>query len=462
MSSSLPLLPLAKLYALFAGIEILSLLTFNQTVWHNAVTIILSLIIFGLTIKKPIFGLWILISELILGGKGYLFKLNFDETIISFRMIIFIIVFSVWLSKFIIKKNYLRSIKEIFGTWFYPYLALLAAIGLGFFLGFKNNHAWDSIFFDGNGYFYFLLAPLFLIVLKEAEEKKTARWLWLALALWLAVKTIILFIVFHYLGREGGDYLYRFVRQTGVGEITWLSATRVFLQSQIFIVAAWLAILVDKEKTKPIGTFSVLTLLGAAILISLSRSFWAGLGLSIGGYFLYLFYKKSWIELKQKVFLTFGSITAAALLIFLLSGASLSPRVRITEDAGASSRRAQWPILLAAIKNNPLGYGFGKNLTYKTSDPRLLKENPSGLYTTYSFELGWLDIVLKLGFFGLAAYLWIFWTMLKNMRGQPELYLPIVALFVIHFLTPYLGHPLGIGLLLLISGLAKTKNPEDK
>ena len=51
-----------------------------------------------------------------------------------------------------------------------------------------------------------------------------------------------------------------------------------------------------------------------------------------------------------------------------------------------------------------MGRGFGATVTYQTRDPRILADNGSGEYTTYAFEWGWLDIWLKLGIFGLAAY----------------------------------------------------------
>jgi len=52
-----------------------------------------------------------------------------------------------------------------------------------------------------------------------------------------------------------------------------------------------------------------------------------------------------------------------------------------------------------------LAYGFGKELTYQSNDPRVLQNHPDGLYTTYAFEWGYLDIALKIGVVGLLVYL---------------------------------------------------------
>lgn len=451
---------MAKLFGLFLLIELTSLAVINQSLLSGLISIGLILLVLWLTLKDISFGFFALLIELILGGQGYLFKLTCGETLLSIRMLLFIIVFGVWTAKFILKGNYYGELKRIFGRLIYPYLGLLTVIALGFILGFKNHYGWGRILLDGNGYLYLLLAPVFLESLASDENKKTARFIFLGAALWLAAKTIILFIIFNYFGREGAYYLYRWVRNSGVGEITWLETARVFLQSQIFIVAAWLYIIATKNQNKKWLTLAVLTLLGTAILISLSRSFWAGLGLTAIGYLGCLALKKSWPQFKKIIMFALVSGGGAALLVFLLSNGWLGEPNRLKEDAGTDSRRAQLPVLLSAIKQNPLGYGYGKTLTYKTADPRVLAENPTGLYTTYSFELGWLDLILKLGLLGAMAYLWLFGTIFKNLRGQPELYLPLIALLIIHFFTPYLGHPLGIGLLLLISGLGQTKTTD--
>ncbi len=68
-----------------------------------------------------------------------------------------------------------------------------------------------------------------------------------------------------------------------------------------------------------------------------------------------------------------------------------------------------------------------------------------------------MDIWLKMGVFGLLAYFYLFYKILKlgwnNNQNKIILggILGMVSLFVVHFFTPYLNHPLGIGYVLLIS-----------
>jgi O-antigen ligase len=150
---------------------------------------------------------------------------------------------------------------------------------------------------------------------------------------------------------------------------------------------------------------------------------------------------------------------------------------KFTGEAGASSRWALWPELIKEIKAAPIfGQGFGATVTYISSDPRVLSESPTGEYTTFAFEWGWLDIWLKIGLFGLAAYLAlmskIIYAGLKAIGRLdfliapntaallvPALIFGLAALSAVNFFSPYFNHPLGIGFL-IITALAVEKLPE--
>ncbi len=105
-----------------------------------------------------------------------------------------------------------------------------------------------------------------------------------------------------------------------------------------------------------------------------------------------------------------------------------------------------------------MGSGFGKRVTYISNDPRVLSFNPSGRFTTFSFEWGYGDLWLKMGIPGLLAYgalLVFLW------RRIPKNYHPaFAALLIVHFFTPYLNHPLGLGVLIAVSVLVKEKNTQ--
>jgi O-antigen ligase len=134
-----------------------------------------------------------------------------------------------------------------------------------------------------------------------------------------------------------------------------------------------------------------------------------------------------------------------------------------SEEAALASRWSLLPELWSEIKKYPFsGQGFGTSVTYISSDPRVLQNNPSGEYTTSAFEWGYLDIWLKIGFGGLLTYLFllikvIFDAFKKGFLKRQGLYfgLSIAILFLVitNAFTPYLNHPLGIGLFLFASCL---------
>jgi O-antigen ligase len=137
----------------------------------------------------------------------------------------------------------------------------------------------------------------------------------------------------------------------------------------------------------------------------------------------------------------------------------LSDRATQTNESAIGSRWALLPELWSSILDAPLlGSGFGKTVTYYSSDPRVLLNNPTGEYTTYAFEWGWLDIWLKLGLLGLISYLWLIVMQIIKIgrfRGEfkPLSRLSLLAILAtlttVHIFTPYINHPLGIGMILL-------------
>jgi O-antigen ligase len=141
----------------------------------------------------------------------------------------------------------------------------------------------------------------------------------------------------------------------------------------------------------------------------------------------------------------------------------LISRVGNKKEAALVSRWMLLPKLMDEIKVNPIsGQGFGKTVTYTSSDPRVLASNSGGRYTTYAFEWGYLDIWLKIGLLGLVAYLLLIYKIIyvgviKGIKSGNSIYIGIAAgcffLVIVNIFTPYLNHPLGIGFIVLSSCL---------
>ncbi len=131
-------------------------------------------------------------------------------------------------------------------------------------------------------------------------------------------------------------------------------------------------------------------------------------------------------------------------------------------DAAGSSRRNQLLPLVSAIAHHPVvGSGFGTSVTYVSQDPRIVAQHPDGQYTTTAFEWGYLDMILKFGLAGLVIYGYLVVLLVYRLTTNPELPLGVkigligglVAIAVTSVVSPYLNHPLGIGYVVVVSGV---------
>ncbi len=276
-----------------------------------------------------------------------------------------------------------------------------------------------------------------------------------------------------------------------------------------------------------IGNYLLLFISVTILLINLSRSFWLGTGVGIitlsflllchsvldtesgnkqpkqkefspfGFLFSFLDPESRFRMTVKKVFVI-GAVTMVSLIyVAFISNTGfqtqqvVNDRITISEPA-ASSRAAQLEPLNSAIVRSPIvGYGFGKELEYRSSDPRrLVQSGGTGIVKTWAFELGWHDLALKTGYIGGFLYLSFILLLMRQMLKIPNhkrqitnksqitsaksqtdwgfsnwnlfgiynlefgiyrltMLLSLLALIAIHVFTPYLNHPLGIGILLL-------------
>jgi len=447
-------------------------------------------------------GLLILFTELFIGSKGQLFFFEAGGVLVSIRIALWLVIMSVWAAKFLnlyFKKEInKRKIKKLLDNnkLFSYFLIFLFFIAWGIICGFINNNSFNNIFFDANGWLYFLLIfPVFTLPLVEPKFnykkfRDNLSAIFMASIIWLSLKTLILLYFFSHNLLGVVEPLYRWVRVSGVGEITNMVSgfPRIFFQSHIFVLIGLFFVLTESLKTKinfkekkVYWIIGLLSLLLATTIISFSRSNW--LGLSVGflfSYFLiFLFTKAKWKNLLRTTLIIFAS---TALSLILIAGIIKFPiptpgtgfsasfiqerATSLSGEAGVSSRWSLLPELLNEIKKAPiLGAGFGATVSYKTSDPRVLEQNPGGQYTTYAFEWGFLDIWLKLGLLGLSAYasliIMIFVIAWDKIKKQDitvwGLLLGLIAISTVSFFSPYLNHPLGIGYVILVAFLINNK-----
>ncbi|MDO8599317.1 MAG: hypothetical protein Q7S02_04365, partial [bacterium] len=83
-------------------------------------------------------------------------------------------------------------------------------------------------------------------------------------------------------------------------------------------------------------------------------------------------------------------------------------------------------------------------------------------YTTTAFEWGYLDDLLERGLLGLLAELWflaaLMYRSIREGGDRAALGLGLLAVALVHVTSPYLNHPLGIGILLLVFASIAQRN----
>jgi O-antigen ligase len=204
------------------------------------------------------------------------------------------------------------------------------------------------------------------------------------------------------------------------------------------------------------------------IVISLSRSFWMGLvagGLSILILGVLAHKKMVWRSMLKAILGSVAAVIVIGGVIYFplpatkdISFASMIKDRGNLADAAGSSRWNLLPAMWQKIGESPiLGHGFGSTITYKSQDPRVLQNNPDGIYTTYAFEWGWLAFWVKFGIFGPLVMLvllislgWRSWKSDYDWWLRAGMVGSLIALATVHIFTPYLDHPLGFATLLAI------------
>lgn len=415
------------------------------------------------------------LAELFWGSLGHSFQYSF----ISLRLTIFIAVIFVFIYKYLFHIKELKIVKDrsIFYVWSFILLLFFVAI----FSSYLNKYSWQNIFLDANAYLFIFYLPVWYQVYKSEYLGSIINIL-KATAIVIAVKTIFVFNLFVQ-NYEFFDLtkIYKWIRDTRTGEITPFANnfTRVFFQSHFYLLVAWFAIIIEQiSNFKNKNNFLFISLISSALLISLSRSLWLGGALALVLLLVGIFFKQ------RKIFWSFIVFSLLVLVTSILtieifynlprynSYNILYSRTATTAEAATSSRLELLDPMLEAIKEKPiLGWGFGKELSYRSSDPRIKNDlNPEGWYTTYSFEWGWLDMWLKSGFFMMAVFLlWLSlifgrgYNVLKRGENISLFLLPsIIAMFFIHIFSPYINHPLGLGLLMLSTIIFNANGKKDQ
>jgi len=480
----------------FASVELFSFFGF---LYPQAGTILFFLIVFATLVAsfwRLEYGLLIILAELFIGSKGYLFSLDIDGSVVSIRIALFLIIMAVWLAKKVkSEKLKVKSFSVPFLGWF---LTLFAALAAGLTQAVILRNDYSNIFFDFNAFLFFAyIFPLADVLREKATWERLGK---VAIAA-VSLVTIKIFIVFYVFAHGMWPYtpmVYKWIRDTGVGEITRMDQGfyRIFFQGQIYELLALIIFLaiVNSQRLRVKYHWLLGAGLAAAVILSFSRSFWVGGSAGLFALFFLLIFilKAKWRSVGIFAVYLFAIFLTGFILIFALMNipprkgkpASLSSlvseRATTQEAAGQSRMELLKPLWKGILKHPIIGSGFGATITYNSKDPRILQNNPLGEYTTFSFEWGYLDLWYKMGILGPLAYLGLIgsvllalWRVIKEKSAMVlvginvqaislGVFAALIALAAVHFFTPYLNHPLGIGFVILSSIFAVFVQKRDK
>ncbi len=466
------------------------LVSYFSLAWLNNICFALIVIAtLCFTLKDIKNGLLILLAELFIGSKGYLFFLTLTNgeivgglnlPIISLRIALFLIIIGVFLLRLAQRKVKFRfnSLSLLI-----TYLLLIISILFAMWRGWQQGNLMSNVFFDANGWWYFILLIIFFSLIDSWLFIKRIGQLFVAALVWLSIKTILIFLVF--IGQN--NYLmfrvYQWLAFTQIGEVTHVIGNfwRVFIQSQIYLSLGWLIlassyIFLKIKKIRRSQLF-LLLLTGLPIIISFSRSFWLGLLVGLLCLFISLLMHFSYSAKKVVgllfilcllVLVDFGMVYSTVQINggLYFGGIFKQRLINLTEPAVSSRTNQLMPLLKEINQHRLLGGGFGSTITYYSDDPYILDKTGSRLHTTYTSEWGWLDICLKLGLIGVCIYVLFIihlwrngWKVINNIRQSEQqglilgLLIGLIGLVVINITSPYLNHPLGIGYLMLVGAI---------
>jgi len=479
--------PILSLIFILASVELFSFFGF---LYPQAGTILFFLIVFATLVAsfwRLEYGLLIILAELFIGSKGYLFSFNIGETVISIRIALFLVIMAVWLLRKIFSKSKVSSFKFQVSSFLSWYLFLFASFGIGVVQGLVLRNDYSNIFFDFNAFLFFAYIFPLADVLREKTAWERLGKIAIAAVSWVIIKTFIVFYVFAHGMWPYTPMVYKWIRDTGVGEITRMDQGfyRIFFQGQIYELLALIIFLAiaNSQRLRVKYHWLLGAGLAAVVILSFSRSFWVGGAAGLFGLvFLLIFVLKAkWRSVGIFAVHLFAVFLTGFILIFALMNipprkgkpASLSSlvseRATTQEAAGQSRMELLKPLWKGILKHPIIGSGFGATITYNSKDPRILQNNPTGEFTTFAFEWGYLDLWYKMGILGTLAYLGLIGSVLlalwRVIKEKSEMVLAginiqaislgvfaaLIALAAVHFFTPYLNHPLGIGFIILSS-----------
>lgn len=439
------------------------------------ILVILGLLTCVVTFRKLEYGLMIAFLELLSNAHGYILFSTIGSVRVSARMIIFLAVFLGWGITLMMRKSTI-SWRDNRIVSFVP---LLVAVVIGGFVGIRNRSVIE-VFQDGNAYLFLLYLLPILSVSWDSLKQRVVLQMFAAATVFTTAASLYILYAFTHLSQSFLRILYVYLRDIRFAEMTHvgMGMYRIFEQTQIFAIVFGFILLErvfrTQERKNRWMIILLLSCVFTALLVGMSRSFLFGLAGS-------LFVLIAWLLIGLKIslrdgMLGIGSILMAGVIACTMIYATVIfpfPHTRaageylsgvfgeraIGSDVAVSSRWNLLSPMIELVKEGPVfGNGFGQPVTFITDDPRIRAIHPDGSWTTTSMEWGWLELWIKMGILGPLSFLtlFVYMTIAATMMFKTEkawvgvwVIGSSVFLYLTHFFSPYLNHPIGIGLILV-------------
>ena len=277
-----------RLWLGFLAIFAISAISFGHPWLGTIVSIVFLALTLAASLNQLIYGVGAILAELIFGSlAGKTLALSFPGFSLPLRIALFGVVGAVWLIRILQKRIRLPQKNILIGV-----IVMLVVVGWGMANGLLHGIALRSIFSDANAYF---ALPLIWFFVSAVKDERDQEWLKIILkhgVIALSLVTIFsLYFFSHKFLNVAGVFAYKWLRDSRIAEITALDngTYRVFIQSQIFCVAAFIMIALRRghdpslmnDRTKGhvpfVKRWAWGILPATALVVSMSRSFAIGL-----------------------------------------------------------------------------------------------------------------------------------------------------------------------------------------
>lgn len=470
--------PILKLTALFLGFYLLSYLGYLFPILNVVVFWAMLILTAFVSFKKLEYGVVIVLTELFLGGRGYLFSFNFFGFIVSIRLAIFVLLLLIWFLLY----HPIEKYKFAKSKFFLPFAVFSLFIVIGVARGIYFGHSLKNIFFDFNGYLYLaIIFPVFDIISKDGRNVKISSLLQIdfakrllknLVAAGIALSLLTAFFGFGF-GilhpearpdksgilsfefetedkiassishsvlakeelksfalrrdmREQKQPEYRWSKDTGAGELAFISGDffRFFSASQIYqVLLIGVLLFFFSGKIQKRGAFKTNlffpagVLLGnfLSILIGFSRSLWLGTAV------VFLFFL---LSLRKRHLLKFTLIFVLAAFVLSFLTYLLAPEIykiiadrayTIFQPQTQSTAVTRMNILKSATEAIKIHTFLGSGFG-KIITYESVIPGASGTLKVFAFEWQYLEILLKIGLLGLFFYFWLIYKIFQSIR----------------------------------------------